>query len=114
MSNVIAIPYINEEEVSLLLKIGSFIKKQNKNQSSYEFLLLNKKTVKPSGELLDVFSGIAPSKCVEFDLSQTSYPEGVDEFFWKTMEYINKHSTKDGGFVFWMESDVIPTFRTLL
>ncbi|MCX5714185.1 MAG: hypothetical protein NT033_05125 [Candidatus Omnitrophica bacterium] len=78
------------------------------NNSNYEFLLCNKKFIEPSTELLDIFSGIAPSKQYQPLTAIDSYPEGPDAFFWEIMDYVNGHYEKDGGFVLWFESDMIP------
>lgn len=107
MRHVIVIPYISVEEESRFLKIGQYLKRHNDNAASFEFLFVTK-NIDPSKEVLEVFSGIAPVKCYRPKAVFNSYPEGPDEFFWKTMDYINAGYEKDGGFVLWFESDMIP------
>jgi hypothetical protein len=108
MKHIVVIPYISQEEVNRLLQIGNYLKRHNENRSTYEFLLVNKKSISPDKELLDIFSGIAPSKQYQAETIFNTYPAGPSELFYKTMNYIYKVYEQDGGFVLWFESDMIP------
>jgi len=56
-----------------------------------------------------MFSSIAPSMQIVFDVPFDSYREALKDTFWKTMDYINANYEKDGGFAFWFEHDMLPT-----
>ncbi len=108
MKHIIVIPYINQEEISRLLQIGNYLKRHTRNLCDYEFLLVNKKTVESSDVLLKTYSSIAPTSQYQPETLFNTYPEGVDECFWKSMEYIYQNHDQDGGFALWFESDMIP------
>jgi len=108
MKNIIVIPYFNEDEVKRFLKTAYFLRDYAKNKCDYEFLLLNDKIIKPNKKLFEVFSSIAQTQCLEAKKVNNSYPEGPGEFFWEAMDYISENHEKDGGFVLWFESDMLP------
>jgi len=108
MRNIIVLPYASDTEIRRFLKIGYFLRRRDKNRCHFEFLLVNKNTVKPDKELAAVLNDLAPVRCYEPETVLNSYPEGPDEVFWKAMEYVSKVYEKDGGFALWLESDMLP------
>lgn len=111
MKHVVVIPYHNYAEIKRYLWIANFLQQFTVVKSEYEFLLTASSFIKPSSALFRTFSLLAPVKSYQCRRKVRGFPQGPCAMFWEIMEYINKNYEKDGRFVLWLESDMIPVKR---
>lgn len=108
MTHLIIIPYFQEEEVGIFLKISDFLFSLSQSRTPFRFLLANRDSISASLELQQRFSRIAPVDVFTSHVRAQGYPEGIDAFFWDVMDHVAKMAQIDGGFALWLEPDMIP------
>lgn len=122
MKYIIIIPYYCQREIDAFLDLASIWPKLTNTNLKYEFLLSCRWDSEMSNVLEQKFSSIVPTthiRCVTKGVgirksSQGSTVEGPTAMFWDTLEYINEHYSNDGGFVFWLEWDMVPVVPSWL
>ena len=108
MKHIILLHYYCEAEIERYLQIAEFLREYSRCRADYEFLLLAASCISPSQVLQDAYSKIAPAKTLSGQKTMNGHLAGANAAFWEGMEYINNNYEKDGGFVFWLESDMLP------
>jgi len=108
MKHIVAIPYYCREEIRRYFWIAEFLSQFAKSNSQYEFLLVSGPFINPSADLYEAFARLAPTSSMQCTSRQNSNHDGPGNMFWDTMEHISSHFPHDGGFVLWLESDMIP------
>ncbi len=116
MKHIIVIPYYCKKEIKTFIEIARIWKRLTKTNLDYEFLLSAQYDIKPSKALEKEFSKIALTRSIQcqtrgggirvpakgFDI------EGPTAMFWDTIEYVNNNYPRDGGFMLWLEWDMVP------
>jgi hypothetical protein len=111
MKHLIVIPYYCADEVRRYLWIADLLKQftQAPGESiETEFLLAPAPSIDPSPTLFDVFSKISTVNIYKCKTEAVGYPQRATAMFWEIMEHIACAYPHDGGFVLWLESDMIP------
>jgi hypothetical protein len=108
MKHIIAIPYYSEDEVRRYLRIADLLKKFKSETTALEFLLCPAPSIVSNRRLFDDFSEVSPVKVYQCTTEIVGYPQRPTAMFWEIMEYIAGAFPQDGGFVLWLESDMVP------
>lgn len=115
MKHIIALPYWCENEIKNFLQVLRRWDLFCVTDVPYSFLIVKRFDAPPHDELLETCSALAPTDVISCDkYPWTGWPAGCNGMFKQTMEHVLEHETKDGGFLFWFEHDVIPIYSTWL
>jgi hypothetical protein len=111
MKHIVAIPYYCQEEVRRYLLIADLLRSYTRETSKtveFEFLISPAWSVNPDDALFDAFSKVSTVDLYNCKTKAVGYPRRATAMFWEIMEHIAHSYPKDGGFVLWLESDMIP------
>ena len=106
--HLVILPYYCEEEVRRYEEIAAYLFNLHGAQPQIEFLLSSLSSMKSQPQLEGIFERIAPVKTFRVQTEIESYPQRPTVMFWETMEFVQRHYEADGGFVLWLESDMLP------
>lgn len=113
---IIVLPYYCQEEVALFGKLVNILSQWGGLGGRVEFLLSARYDCPKSQELYELCAKVAPTKSIQCSMEGKgivkpdagSSIEGPSGMFWDTMRFVDKNYPLDGGFVFWMEADMVP------
>ena len=113
--HVIALPYWSiETEVPNFLQVLKNWHLLTEPGVDFEFVLVRRFDCPRSSELLKACSDIAPTREIDTkNRPEKGHPRGSNAMFWTMLEDL-KLKKDDGGFMFWMEHDMIPIKRNWL
>ena len=120
--NLIILPYYSQEEVHRFSRLAWILARLGGIDEKFEFLLSARFDFPESRELYELYSKIAPTRSLRCTLPgegittprEGSVIEGPSAMFWDTMRFIEKNYFQDGGFVLWMEADMVPVRKDWL
>jgi hypothetical protein len=109
MNHIIALPYYSEKETNNFYQILSRWTLFCETSIDYSFLIVRRFDIAENSTILKECEKYAPTQSIVCSNYQwTGWPAGANGMFKHALEHINNNETKDGGFVFWFEHDVIP------
>lgn len=106
--HIVVLHYYSEQEVERYLKIAQFLEKFSRCNAQYQFLLVSASCREPSERMLEAFSRIAQPRTLRCERTAHGHMDGANSGFFEALDYVNKHYEHDGGFVLWLESDMLP------
>jgi hypothetical protein len=109
MKHVITLPYYSEDEVRRYLWIADLLARfKTETTTALEFLICPARSIGLNQTLFQAFSGVSDVKVYQCTTDIVGYPQRATAMFWEIMEYIADAYPQDGGFVLWLESDMVP------
>jgi hypothetical protein len=109
MKHIVTIPYYSEDEVRRYLRIAELLTwLKSANTTALEFLICPAPSIRLSDRLLQAFSTVSAVSVYQCTTGVVGYPQRATAMFWEIMEYIASAYPRDGGFVLWLESDMVP------
>jgi hypothetical protein len=110
MKHIVVVPYYCADEVRRYLWIADLLKAFSETRSIIhtEFLLSPAASVGLDHSLFEAFSKLSAVNVYKCKTTAIGYPERPSAMFWEIMEFISRAYPADGGFVLWLESDMVP------
>jgi len=118
MKHLVVLPYYCNAEIDRFKRLAHIWRTLPQTNIEYEFLLSSRHDIEPSQELEQAYSRIRPTRSMRCSTvgkghrrshaSNMTTPIGPSAMFWDTLRHVNDNYAKDGGFVLWFESDMLP------
>jgi hypothetical protein len=111
MKHLVAIPFYCEDEIRRYLWIADLLKSFRSNTQrrvEFEFLLSPAPSIALNDTLFDALAQISTVRVYQCKTQTVGYPQRATAMFWEIMEHIGLTHSQDGGFVLWLESDMVP------
>lgn len=108
MYHVIVLPYFCSDEVRRYHRIATLLASYPRPDAEFRFLLAAAGTAKPDAELIAQLESLAEVDVLQCRMGGDHYWHGAATMFWEIMDHLRALDKRDGGFVLWMESDMVP------